>query len=166
MGGNDRNEAIQRLSLVLDETRLAGVETNKHFLRELANSEVFIDNNFHTRFIEESYQYETKNENPEKYIAALISDSFLNLNQENNAWNTGYFRQIPVNWKIQINDDNYNIKWSKVNKKLNFEYQGGFFEVDEIQWKDNTVGFDLNGNKVELFVYKHKGKLWIFDKGK
>ena len=38
--------------------------------------------------------------------------------------------------------------------------------MDEIQWKDNTVGFDLNGNKVELFVYKHKGKLWIFDKGK
>lgn len=73
--GNTRSEAVMRMQQALDEYKIAGLRTNIPFHRRLLESNIFINGQFDTRFIEENFSLENdsgeKNEYPE--IASIIA---------------------------------------------------------------------------------------------
>lgn len=73
--GNTRSEAVTRMQQALDEYKIAGLRTNIPFHRRLLESNMFINGQFDTRFVEENFSLENdsgeKNEYPE--IAAIIA---------------------------------------------------------------------------------------------
>ncbi len=59
--GKNRNEAIAKLTLALQETVLTGFTTNKNFLIDILHNEDFQNGNFDTHFLDKKFQYTGEN---------------------------------------------------------------------------------------------------------
>jgi acetyl/propionyl-CoA carboxylase alpha subunit len=73
--GNTRSEAVTRMQQALDEYKIAGLRTNISFHRRLLESNMFINGQFDTRFVEENFSLENDSGEKNKYpeIAAIIA---------------------------------------------------------------------------------------------
>jgi acetyl-CoA carboxylase biotin carboxylase subunit len=73
--GETRAEAIQRMRRSLAEYRILGVRTNIPFHQKMMESTRFIGGQFDTRFVEERFQFDQQEEQPdgEVEIAAIIA---------------------------------------------------------------------------------------------
>ncbi len=73
--GETRAEAIQRMRRSLAEYRILGVRTNIPFHQKMMESTRFIGGQFDTRFVEERFQFDQQEEQPDGQveIAAIIA---------------------------------------------------------------------------------------------
>jgi 3-methylcrotonyl-CoA carboxylase alpha subunit len=165
--GNDRFEAVRRLDQVLNNTFLAGVETNKAFLSALLEDEFYLNNTFHTQYIEQSLDYNPTIGEAEKYMAAhlIVMDQSLR-NGYSSIWNTGYYRQVGVAWNIKVEDEVYCLYWENTNKGFKFEYNNSINRVSNISIDSKSVSFYMNSKKYEFSFFKYRDRLWIYDQSK
>jgi acetyl-CoA carboxylase biotin carboxylase subunit len=85
--GQDRNEAIARMSRAIDEYQITGVATTLQFCKFVMQHEAFVSGNFNTKFIEKYYKPEmlaqNLNENESK-VAAMLLHHLLGKAQQQN----------------------------------------------------------------------------------
>lgn len=165
--GTNREEAMGRLDNVLDETHVAGVETNQEFLTSLINTVEFKLNNFSTEYIEQTFNFQSEILDPIQYLAAyLVVINQMSDESAKGIWNTGYFRQVPLTWKIKLNDIQYEVLWVKTSAGIKFQIDGKLNTIIDIEVDGKITAFSLNNKKYHFSYFKYKTQIWLFDKSK
>lgn len=96
--GKNRAESFQKMDLALAKTIFWGPPSNLYFLRHLVNHKLILENNFHTRTIEENFQKWRPQFNLQKTAAAWIAKEYMHWQQL--SLPVG-FRNIPA----QLSED-------------------------------------------------------------
>ena len=91
--GSDRDDAVRRLGLALDECRIAGLPTNLPLLKRVADSDAFAGANVHTGFVDSLGV--PSSENDEEELGLAISCLFLLLEQAVSSNRRGRDTQDP-----------------------------------------------------------------------
>jgi len=108
-GGATRDEALANLRAALEETRVAGLETNAAFLHALAAEPDFIAGDVSTRFIEEheTSLFETLEPRPALWAAAALWKLAGAVNNDNDPWRAlaGFRLNRPRHEVIWIDHD-------------------------------------------------------------
>jgi acetyl-CoA carboxylase biotin carboxylase subunit len=137
--GNNRTEAISRLSLALKETICTGFTTNKNFLTAILEHQDFKNGNFDTHFLDKVFKYEG-----EQYTQAVLDNltcalqhiRFLERQAERNI-----AKGVPAGWRNNF----YQAQQEK------YAYQGFEFLVEYIN-KNNTLEISFADKK---FISKY-----------
>jgi acetyl-CoA carboxylase biotin carboxylase subunit len=138
--GNNRTEAISRLSLALKETICTGFTTNKNFLTAILEHQDFKNGNFDTHFLDKVFKYEG-----EQYTQAVLDNltcalqhiRFLERQAERNI-----AKGVPAGWRNNF----YQAQQEK------YAYQGFEFLVEYIN-KNNTLEISFADKKfISMYV--------------
>jgi len=91
--GLDRDDAVRRLGLALDECRIAGLPTNLPLLKRVADSDAFAGAKVHTRFVD-SLGIPSSDDNEEE-LGLAVSCLFVLLEQTASSRRKGSDTQDP-----------------------------------------------------------------------
>ncbi len=91
--GLDRDDAVRRLGLALDECRIAGLPTNLPLLKRVADSDAFAGAKVHTRFVD-SLGIPSSDDNEEE-LGLAVSCLFVLLEQTASSRRKGNDTQDP-----------------------------------------------------------------------
>jgi acetyl-CoA carboxylase biotin carboxylase subunit len=99
--GETRGQAILRMRRALEEYRIIGVRTNLPFHMTMMDSARFLGGQYDTRFVEERFSMQDKNENQEHYeeIAAVVATLVAHEAAERSAQFVNRNERDTSNWK-------------------------------------------------------------------
>ena len=99
--GETRGQAILRMRRALEEYRIIGVRTNLPFHMTMMDSARFLAGQYDTRFVEERFSMQDKNENQEHYeeIAAVVATLVAHEAAERSAQFVTRNERDTSNWK-------------------------------------------------------------------
>lgn len=99
--GETRGQAILRMRRALEEYRIIGVRTNLPFHMTMMDSARFLGGQYDTRFVEERFSMQDKNENQEHYeeIAAVVATLVAHEAAERSAQFVTRNERDTSNWK-------------------------------------------------------------------
>jgi acetyl-CoA carboxylase biotin carboxylase subunit len=99
--GETRGQAILRMRRALEEYRIIGVRTNLPFHMTMMDSARFLAGQYDTRFVEERFSMQDKNENQEHYeeIAAVVATLVAHETAERSAQFVTRNERDTSNWK-------------------------------------------------------------------
>jgi acetyl/propionyl-CoA carboxylase alpha subunit len=99
--GETRGQAILRMRRALEEYRIIGVRTNLPFHMTMMDSARFLGGQYDTRFVEERFSMQDKNENQEHYeeIAAVVATLVAHETAERSAQFVTRNERDTSNWK-------------------------------------------------------------------
>lgn len=107
--GNNRKEALGAMRAALNETRVAGLETNARFLHALADAPTFIAGEVSTRFIDDHREtlFENMNPGPAIWAAAGLWKRAQDQNCSSDPWAslTGFRLNRPNHEVLWIDHD-------------------------------------------------------------
>lgn len=165
--GKTRNEAIRKLTGVLGETKLAGIDNNLQFLSELIQSEVFQTNNFHTRFIENDFHHKKNTEVPVEVIAGFLAIETEPQMNTIISPDIGYFRQGISNWNIQVNGNELPVRFHKnLHEFTLFSKRNAPVQLYVDSVSSGQIRLRQNKNPVKMEFFCFDNQIWIFYKSK
>jgi len=99
--GESRGQAILRMRRALEEYRIIGVRTNIPFHMIMMDSARFLAGQYDTRFVEERFSMQEKNEDREHYeeIAAVVATLVAHQTAERSAQFVSRNERDTSNWK-------------------------------------------------------------------
>ncbi len=165
--GNNREEAIQKIYKSLEQTKLAGIDNNLQFLSALIQSEAFQINQFHTRYIENDFQYQPNQNTPFQVIAAFLAIETEPGKKSVTAENIGYFRQGNSDWRVIVNSQNLPVRFRKAQN--DFTLYNEYNEVTHfrvLSVSSHKITLEIEGQYVKMDYYKFDEQTWIFYKGR
>lgn len=171
---NDRNEALSKMKNALEQYVITGIETNLEFLNGFILSDVFRNNRFSTKYIDENLQEllsAINNVKSEIKIETLMAAGLAYFMQPHsfpkNTWeHIGFWRftsNIPIEinneiYQIEIAENNYpDIKfvWNKMPQQLkikkedenhfNIDVNGKVFKIITVSRSTNCCQLFING---------------------
>ena len=95
--GKNRNEAISKLTLALQETVLSGFTTNKNFLIAILQNEEFKNENFNTHFLDKKFKYAGENYPQETLDILTCALQHYRLLQRENKRTLA--QGVPAGWR-------------------------------------------------------------------
>lgn len=151
--GQDRDDALARMTTLLSKTHLAGPQTNTRFLHAITRHKEFISGEFDTGFIaaNEETLLQPATANPGAYAAALLWTIQERLAfSDDDPWSTlkGFRLNAPRTHRLDINADN-----SRLELTLESSRRGVFLLLGEerhaisnMMIDDHQVRFDCDGS--------------------
>ncbi|MDA3866950.1 MAG: ATP-grasp domain-containing protein [Salinivirgaceae bacterium] len=163
--GTNRIEAIQKITKTLKNTYLAGVQNNIAHLTQIVQSNFFIDNNFTTTTIETKNRYETPKPNESHFIATMLLISASSNTHTEQAWNTGYYRQVKPEIMLQCNNINQKVRIRKHEQSANITMGNQSYEVKINDLSAHQISFSFSRKPYRFHFHKNKNSVWLFDNG-
>lgn len=99
--GKDRNEAIQKLIMALDESHIAGLVTNNLFLKEILESDHFSKSQTFTRTLDQMNLEKKKATKEELDLALKIAASTLYQKDKKNNWSNSLGRKSLFSLEVE-----------------------------------------------------------------
>lgn len=164
--GETRKETRQKILLVLKQTRLAGIENNVNFLKQLIETEAFEKNKFHTRFIESEFTYQQPNWQTEHKVAATLLLSQPKSDYNEYVWNAGYYRQIPTNFTLQFQNKTENCIINQHEQSTEIIIDKVPIKIQSHTTHNNSITIQINNNYHRFNHFTFNNSTWIFDEGK
>lgn len=182
--GQSRKEALGSMRASLDETRVAGLETNAGFLHSLSASPAFIAGEVSTRFIED-YQdalFESEEAGPAVWAAAALWKRAKTQSHSHNPWAalSGFrlnrphheilwidYSGLPSILRLSQNQSGFDATLepdaSAAARREQREPQAPIHFSFEGKIDRNAVRMTINGESVNAFAAPHgKGlRVWI-----
>ncbi len=160
---NNRTEAIRRLKIVSEQTQLAGVENNLHYLNRVIDAQFFEENRFHTQYLEQEFKYKPGRQPCLDVMAAyVLIASRPQTNSTENAWQKGYFRQVAALWKVKSDAAIYEVNIRNMANGLELKYNNEVAEIKMIDADEQSVVFEMNQMRKTFKYHKRNQKVWIF----
>ncbi|ALO14523.1 Acetyl-/propionyl-coenzyme A carboxylase alpha chain [Salinivirga cyanobacteriivorans] len=159
----NRAEAIRRLKMVSEQTQLAGVENNLHYLKSVITAPFFEQNNFHTQYLEETYTYVHDQQPAFDVMAAFVMIALRpQTNSAENAWQKGYFRQVPPLWRVKAGNEHFDVHFRNLANGIELSYNNEIAALKMIDITDQVVVFEMNQIRKTFKYHKNDQKVWIF----
>lgn len=159
----NRAEAIRRLKTVSEQTQLAGVENNLHYLKSVITAPFFEQNKFHTQYLEETFTYIYDQQSVFDVMAAFVMIAIRpQTSSAENAWQKGYFRQVAPVWKVKVGDAHFEVHLRNLANGIELSYNNEKAALKMIDITDQTVIFEMNQIRKTFKYYKNNQKVWIF----
>lgn len=165
--GKNRNEAIDKMILVLSHTIVLGIITNKDFLIDILKTKEFKEGKIDTMFLDRNYKYEKKTvKNLNQFlILAMINDYKLNeMNKTSLIHTPSGFRNSPYKkqvkyyeYKKEIHPIYYNAK--KNTFEVSIKDKNYLCEI--ISWENGKIEYSINEKRQKAFIIKEKNNIYI-----
>ena len=151
--GQDRGDALARMTTLLSRTHLAGPQTNTRFLHAITRHKEFISGEFDTGFIaaNEETLLQPETANPGAYAAGLLWTIRERLAlSDDDPWSTlkGFRLNAPRTHRLDINTDG-----SRLELTLESSRRGVFlllgdkrYTISNIMVDDHKIRFDCDGS--------------------
>ncbi|TXH20020.1 MAG: ATP-grasp domain-containing protein, partial [Chitinophagaceae bacterium] len=158
--GNDRNDALAKMSKALKQYIITGIDTNVEFLNHFVQSPTVLNNQFSTKYIDENIQTILKNIEQKKSetltttaLAAAISFFLQQATEVKNIWEQiGFWRMISF-LPLEMNGQAQNIEIIKNNEnEIQFILGETIFQLQIKKRKEHQINFILNEKYVEAQV--------------
>ena len=105
--GENRDEAISKMTRAINEYQISGVQTTLAFCRFVLNHEVFINGTFDTNFVSKYFQPKYLTEQPDSdllQLAALITAKISDTGKNEKAVQTEVTSATVSNWRNRRNN--------------------------------------------------------------
>lgn len=99
--GKDREEAINRMILAIDDYKITGVQTTLPFCKFALNHQAFRSGNFDTHFVKDYFNPDvlTEKNNEEEEVGAIFSAMLINNSKINETPEQTSITQSNTNWR-------------------------------------------------------------------
>jgi len=159
----NRAEAIRRLKIVSEQTQLAGVENNLHYLKTVISAPFFEQNKFHTQYLEETYTYVHDQQPAFDVIAAFVMIALRpQTSSAENAWQKGYFRQVAPVWRLKAGTEHFEVHLRNLANGIELSYNNENAALKMVDITDQAVVFEMNRIRKTFKYHKSEQKVWIF----
>ena len=179
--GNDRTEALRRMSTALESFNVAGLHTNIEFLHRCVINSDYVKGLIDTSFIETHKKQLINIEKTEQEklrgiilgaTKVLLHESTMNVFESESPWNN--FNGLRINSVspsriIKLNFDGDKAKPSEVqviyhsNNQFTFVIQGKEYRVEAKSNPDHTIRISVDGH-IKTFTSKYTSddsiKIW------
>lgn len=163
--GRDREEARVRLLRALKTTKILGLTTNKGFLTQLLNEQVFVDGAANTSFIDTDLLNRAKdNLQKEDLALAVLAIEYNNkMHGELSAWSVG--EALTRNEILKFSDKEYRIKSVKLSVDNTNAYDihigEELIKIEDVKASQQQLNFSINGIKrsIDFLVFEHQVSL-------
>jgi geranyl-CoA carboxylase alpha subunit len=168
--GKDREQARQITLAAIEDTFIAGVETNQTFLIECMRSASFVDANFATDFIDQLLAKKSGEDVPEPALVILAATIFYRQSANghadplfgwrNSAWNTDAIEIQSGDWAGQVeispvSGTEFTVRYQGTQKSVSIFGDGPHLRVtiDGSQssvaqaWNDNILTVQWRGKR-------------------
>ncbi len=98
--GSDRNSAIQRMKMALDDTVILGLTTNKQFLQSVLDQPAFVSGDIHTGFLQEHMPDWQLPEVESDELNLALSVATLPTEKQFGAVQTDGATKLPEPWMV------------------------------------------------------------------
>lgn len=165
--GKDRNEAIDKMILVLSHTIVLGIITNKDFLIEILKSKEFKSGKFDTMFLDRSFKFEKKTiQNLSHFlILAMMNDYKLNEANRTSLIHTPLgFRNSPYKKQVkyyEFKKELYHIEYNLNKNIFDISIKNQSFSGEIISWENGKIEYSINGKREKSLVVKEKNNIFI-----
>lgn len=178
--GDTREQSLQRLETVLEQTILFGITTNLPFLRQLLKRSQIKLGAYHTKTIETHPDWcQTTPDSDE--IIAIATVIALKTRQKNyqhhplakaepnspwwhcNAWSLNQSKELCC---FQLNDKAYQVPVNHYAHNRRIHCNARFFDVKHIESHQHQVTITLNSHNYECVVYTGDGQADFMYAGK
>jgi acetyl/propionyl-CoA carboxylase alpha subunit len=148
----DRQSALIQLQSALQQTVVAGIQTNLSFLQAIVASPEIQENRVYTRWIDQhqgtiNQQVLARQElvKPEKIIAAYLIFHFLNEKTSGETiWQQIGWWQLSPHFHVFVNDQEFDVRLQKTSGELIFQIDGQNYTVTDWQVENRQVTFRSN----------------------
>ena len=159
--GPNRDEALAKLDLALQDYHLEGIHTNIDFLRRLATLGDFADAKLHTGIIEQHHEYLLAPSFQDKHIILAMAGFVFGQQAQNKYGDLAGLRlnklSQSLSWTLEVEYLNStiviptNTQGTLDTDHLVLEYAGG----------QHKAGYCLNGDKLSLFTPQGKAAVTV-----
>jgi len=158
--GENRERAINKSIVALDNYVIQGITTNISFLKGVLQNSKFKENNISTHFIDDNLValLETttfaKNKIPiEIPISAFLIKSLMPSQKTESIWNTiGFWRDL-MQLHITMDSKEFDLSIQKNNSQhIEFKWNGNNYLIEKWQYENAKINFTLNGFPYTLYV--------------
>ncbi len=154
-----RHKAAMSLSKSISDLHITGLETNRNFLINILNSKDFLENNIHTKYIDQSDSLKESTAVYEsKTIAAMmaaisLNHSYIELNtnsiwNEIGHWRNGSLLEIEVGKTIHKVD----VLENQGNTEFLFSIEEDEIKVALLMKHDGAFSFKLDNEKLNCWA--------------
>lgn len=170
--GENREDAISKMLLALDDYHIHGIKTNIKFLKSILADELFKKNIISTKYCENTLlpKYNQTLLNIDNIDKVLIAGILYSINEKKkaiNIWESiGYWRscsRIP----IKLNNSEYIISSTRKNvNSFNLALNKTTYNVEIQSMENNNIHFSCDGSNYEFVISKNTAnKYLISNKG-
>jgi propionyl-CoA carboxylase alpha chain len=161
--GEDREQAIEKMRVALDQFIVRGISTNIGFLAALMSHEKFASGNFSTNTIAEEYPegfhpVDLPHEDPAIIIAVVgsVVRKYRDRAAQIDGQLRGHRRQVPSDWVVVMNGEQHAISVVPMEGGHDVLYGGKTYAVRS-QWEFGELLFTgtVNGEDVVVQVERH-----------
>ena len=179
--GKNRNEAISKLTLALQETVLSGFTTNKNFLIAILQNEEFKNGNFNTHFLDKKFKYAGENYPQETLDILTCALQHYRLLQRENKRTLA--QGVPAGWrnnfyqaqqeKYSYNGFEFLVEYKNENNILHISFadkhfaskhhtnnECRHFERSE-KSRNNWHSFEINNIRRKFFFSKNGNQYFV-----
>lgn len=179
--GKNRNEAISKLTLALQETVLSGFTTNKNFLIAILQNEEFKNGNFNTHFLDKKFKYAGENYPQETLDILTCALQHYRLLQRENKRTLA--QGVPAGWrnnfyqaqqeKYSYNGFEFLVKYKNENNILNISFADKHFDSkyhtnnEHLHFerseksRNNWHSFEINNIRRKFFFSKNGNQYFV-----
>ena len=161
--GDDRDDAIDRLHMALDQFVIRGVTSNLDFLSALVAHDAFVSGEMNTNTIAEEYPegFDSTTaplSDPSKIIsvAAALVRSYRDRAATIEGQLHGQRRRVPEDWVVILKGQHHDVSVAVADGGYDVSYEGNSYEVRS-DWKFGQLLYSgtINGQAIAVQVERH-----------
>ncbi|MFY9151087.1 MAG: biotin carboxylase N-terminal domain-containing protein [Prolixibacteraceae bacterium] len=162
--GRNREQALDKMQLVLSNTTLSGVHSNLPFLSGLIENEVIRKNEIYTRYVDEHLAILNQQIQERKklidqnhlVIAYLITHFYQPNHSGRSVWNQIGFWRITNAFEVTADGQKFTGKISGTSTNQEFTVNNQNFRVSDIQMNGNQLLMNINQHSVRYYCVDNK----------
>jgi propionyl-CoA carboxylase alpha chain len=161
--GDDRDDAIDRMHMALDQFVIRGVTSNLDFLSALVAHDAFVSGEMNTNTIAEEYPegFDSTTaplSDPSKIIsvAAALVRSYRDRAATIEGQLHGQRRRVPEDWVVILKGQHHDVSVAVADGGYDVSYEGNSYEVRS-DWKFGQPLYSgtINGQAIAVQVERH-----------
>ncbi len=158
--GNDRNQAINKLRLALDEYYICGVSHNISFLLDVLKSKRFQSGDITTKYMEEEYKdgfsggiLIDEARNKMIAVASVVHLEEITRQSTISGQIDQNYKQFGEVWQVQFGDEIYPVTSTKTQDGMNVLINGTIYKV-RTHWNPGLPVFSgkINSDRINVKV--------------
>lgn len=157
---SDRDSAIEKSKSALNSMAIQGIQNNISFLSYFLESDVYIKNRFHTKFLDQQYPELQKDLFKKKdrvrrqmalFASILIFE--LKVTEETTIWQELGFWRLNGAFEFKIDDtEEHVIILRNSQLGLKFEYEDQETEISDLVLQDGELHFRIEGELYHAYA--------------
>ncbi len=168
----NRQDAIGKLSMASVLTMIPGIKTNLSFLNEILKDQRFVENDIHTRFVEDylgdiKIQLKQDQPFPQKIVSAIsyVIHHFVYTESVGSIWERTGSERIFPEFELSVENEIIKISFFRKGDLLQFNIEDEIYHVASVEKNGVWYAFKLNGVGVEVGILEQDQCSWIQFKG-